>query len=174
MPFSLTVGRLAVADSQGAWLIAKDVHFAWSPAALLLGRVRIDDLTADIIRVRRAPVVHTDPNRPVSFEWPPRFASPTPMRVEKLGVNRLILDAALVGQDATFGLDGHLSESGQGLITLHLAAARQDGAPLTLATDAAFDYRAWKLTIDSHLTDAPNGLVTSALTGNAACSCFSR
>ena len=73
LPFSLKVGRFALADAKGPWLIISDAAFSWSPAALLTGRVVIHEIAADVVRLRRAPDIPETHRVPVQFEWPPRF-----------------------------------------------------------------------------------------------------
>ena len=168
VPTDFTVGRLAVADGKGVWLIVKDLRFAWSPLALLRGRMLIHALTADIVRVRREPVVPRDPNRPPQLEWPPRFPSLPPILVDALSVNRLILDAALVGQDAVLHVAGRLAESGQGAVAVHCTATRLDGPPLVLTAAGSLNYAAWRLAAKAKLTDGPGGLLATALAGPSA------
>ena len=165
VPVDVTVGRLAVADAKGVWLAVKDLHFAWSPLALLRGRVLVRNLSADIVRVRRLAETPSPAAEPLRVEWPPRFPSLPPILVDSLGIDRLILDAALVGQDATFHVSGRLAESGQGAVAASLAANRLDGSPLTLTVAGALNYAAWRLAAKANLTEAPGGLLATALAG---------
>jgi translocation and assembly module TamB len=167
LPFSLKVGRFALADAKGPWLVISDAAFSWSPAALLTGRVVIHEIAADVVRLRRAPDIPQSHRVPVTFEWPPRFPRLPPILLDRLAVTRLILDKELAGQAAVIGLSGRLAESGQGAAALTLAAKRLDGqAPLSLSVGAALNYADWRLAVKASLTDAPGGLVASALAGD--------
>lgn len=168
LPTDFTIGRLALADKKGVWLAVKDLHLAWSPLALLRGRVHVQALTADIIRIRRAPELPPEPKEPQPLHWPPSFPSLPPLLVNTLAVNRLILDAPLAGQDATIRLAGRLAESGQGALAVHLAANRLDGPPLGLTVAGSLNYAAWRLVLKARLTDAQGGLLSTALAGPSA------
>ncbi|WP_428566176.1 MAG: translocation/assembly module TamB domain-containing protein [Solidesulfovibrio sp. DCME] len=169
LPFSLRVGRFALADGKGAWLIVSDAHFAWSPLALLRGRVVINDLSADIVRLRRPPDLPPAKESPASLEWPPRFPRLPAILVDRLAVGRIILDAPVAGQDAVLSLAGRLAESGSGAVGLALDARRLDGdKPLTLRLGGALNYADWKLAVKAGLQDAPGGLLAAALAGPQA------
>ena len=166
LPFSLRLGRFALADEEGIWLVVSDARLAWSPSALLRGRVLIDEATADVVRLRRAPQLPPSAAPPQAVEWPPRFPRLPAILVDRLAVNRLILDAPVAGQDAVIAVTGRLAESGGGVVALALEATRLDGEkPLALRLGGALDYAAWKLSAKATLSDAPGGLLSAALAG---------
>ncbi|MEL7641129.1 MAG: translocation/assembly module TamB domain-containing protein [Solidesulfovibrio sp.] len=169
LPFSLSVGRFALADDKGAWLIVSDAHFSWSPLALLRGRVLVNDVSADIVRLRRLPDPPAGAAEPVGTQWPPRFPRLPAILVDRLAVSRILLDAPVAGQDAAIGLSGRLAESGAGAVSLTLDARRLDGdRPLNLRLAGALNYADWKLAVKASLADAPGGLLASALAGPGA------
>ncbi len=55
VPFDIRVDRITLGDTGGTWLTIDRAALAWSPTALLRGRLRIDALTADSIDVLRQP-----------------------------------------------------------------------------------------------------------------------
>ena len=166
LPFSLRVGRFALADAKGPWLIISDAAVSWSPAALFRGRIEIREIAADIVRLRRAPQIPESHRAPASLEWPPRFPSLPPVLLDRLAVNRLILDKELAGQAAVLAIHGRLAESGRGAVALSLNAERLDGdVPLTLTVGAALNYADWRLAVKAHLNDAAGGLLCCALAG---------
>jgi translocation and assembly module TamB len=166
LPFSLRLGRFALADAKGPWLIISDAAVSWSPLALLRGRIEVREITADVVRLRRAPEIPETHRAPATFSWPPRFPSLPPILIDRLAVTRVILDQELAGQAAVIAVSGRLAESGQGAVALSLDAARTDGAaPLTLKVGAALNYADWRLAVKAHLADAAGGLVCCALAG---------
>lgn len=166
LPFSLNVGRFALADAKGPWLVVADARLSWSPLALLRGRVVVNEIAAGIVRVRRAPQLPPTPQEPTAVEWPPTFPHLPPILVDRLAVGRLILDKELAGQDAVIRIDGRLAESGAGAVGLTVKAARLDGdKPLSVNLAGSLNYAAWKLAAKATVTDAPGGLVASALAG---------
>lgn len=165
LPFSLNVGRFALADKKGTWLVVADARLSWSPLALLRGRVVINEIAAGTVRVRRAPDLPPAPEPP-AMEWPPRFPRLPPILVDRLAVGRLILDKELAGQDAVIRIDGRLAESGAGAVGLALAAQRLDGdKPLSVNLAGSLNYADWKLAAKASLADAPGGLLAAALAG---------
>jgi len=169
LPFSLHVGRFALADARGPWLIIGEADFSWSPAALLRGRVEINEIAADVVRLTRAPDLPPSQSAQPPLQWPPRFPSLPPILINRLAVNRLILDKELAGQAAQIAVSGRLAESGHGAVALALNARRLDGdAPLTLTVGAALNYADWRLAVKAGLDDAPGGLLASALAGPKA------
>ncbi len=165
LPFDFTVGRLGLSDSEGVWLAAKDLRLAWSPLELLRGRVVVREVSADILRLRRAPTLPPPPQEPVAMEWPPRFPSLPPILVDKLAVTRIILDEPVAGQAAVINLFGRLAESGQGAVGLTLAVHRLDAKALDLSVSGALNYAQWRLAAKASLYDAPGGLLSTALAG---------
>ena len=164
-PIDFTLGRLAMADEHGVWLAVKDLHLAWSPLALLRGRVLVRAVTADIIRLRRIPQSPAPPPEPVPLTWPPQFPSLPPILVDTLAVNRCILEAPVAGQDAVLRLAGRLAESGQGALGLHFRLDRLDGRPMHVNVAGALNYADWHLSLLLGLHDAAGGLLASALAG---------
>jgi translocation and assembly module TamB len=166
-PFSLRVGRFALADAEGPWLVIGDARLSWSPGALFTGRVLVRELTADVVRIRRAPHLPPRQDQPVRIEWPPQLPSRPPILVDRLAVDRLILDKELAGQAAILGINGTLAESDQGAVTLTLDAARLDGdKPLSLRLAATLHFAQWRLAANASLEDAPGGLLASPLAGD--------
>lgn len=166
LPFSLRLDSFALSDKKGPWLLVSDARVSWSPLALLRGRVLIREVSADVVRVMRAPQTPPPPKEPEPLTWPPQFPSLPAILVDKLAVNRIILDKPLAGQDAVITLSGRLAESGRGAVGLSLAATRLDGdKPLALRVAGALNYAAWKLAIQASLDDAPGGLLAAAMAG---------
>ncbi|EHJ47832.1 protein of unknown function DUF490 [Solidesulfovibrio carbinoliphilus subsp. oakridgensis] len=166
LPVSLSVGRFALADAKGPWLIVKDARLSWSPLALLRGRVEVREVAADIVRLRRAPALPPAAAEPMPLEWPPRFPRLPAILVDRLSVGRLILDKEVAGQAAVISISGRLAESGRGAVGLTLAATRQDGdKPLALRLAGSLNYADWRLAAKASLTDAPGGLLSAVLAG---------
>ncbi len=102
---SLSVGRFALADDKGAWLIASDAISPGRPWPCCAG-VLVNDVSADIVRLRRLPDPPAGATEPVGTQWPPRFPRLPAILVDRLAVSRILLDAPVAGQDAAIGLSG--------------------------------------------------------------------
>lgn len=169
LPFSLSVEGLTLSDETGVWLAVKDFRFAWSPAALMRGRVELTEVSADTIRLLRAPVLPPTAEEPKSapLVWPPVFPDLPPLLLDKLAVSRIILDKEAAGQRAVLALDGRLSEE-SGAVALTLRVARLDGPKAFLDVSGALNYQDWTLLARVAAQEAPGGLLGSALDPGAA------
>lgn len=59
-----SIDRLTVSDAQGVWLEARNVHMDWSYWPLLGRRFHAKDISADVIRLIRQPVLEPDTGQP--------------------------------------------------------------------------------------------------------------
>jgi translocation and assembly module TamB len=55
IPFSVRIGRVRLADDEGVWLEVDNARVGLRPLELLAGRVRLDEVGAERVRVERAP-----------------------------------------------------------------------------------------------------------------------
>ncbi len=135
--------RITLSDSQGVWLVLRDVRLNIAPTSLLRGILRLEALEASVLRIDRLPV--PDPNAPPpdpSAGLIPRLPSlPVDLALDRLAIARLELAPAVAGQAADFALDGRASLNDQGL-TAALALRRLDregSATVDLALAPASD-----------------------------------
>ncbi len=134
IPFDLRLARLSMADDRGAWLELDGLRLAWSAAALLHGRLQVDDLSAQ--RIELARLVTSE--EPLRLPELPRWLPPTV--VERLAVERLALGPEVLGEPATFTLSGRLASSDDGrAATLSLDARRVDQATARASLEARLD-----------------------------------
>jgi len=156
VPFDIKIDRIALGDGDGAWLTIGRAALAWSPTALLRGRLRIDALTADTITVLRQPA----PSQPSSASsgLP---SLPVAVDLRKLEVGRLALAPALAGGD-----NASASISAHGLLTgshadLAVRLARTDGQPGAGLLDAKYDVSTNALALKLDI-DEPTGILLDA------------
>ena len=64
LPIDMRLDRLRLADQDGVWLEATDIVADWSPTSLFKGRIQIDRLRADQIRLARIPEGSEDLEEP--------------------------------------------------------------------------------------------------------------
>lgn len=131
VPVDFSIAALRVADADGVWLVAENLHLAWSPAELLGGRVSISRLAADRIEVHRSPVTEepvapSEPGLP-SLELP---SLPVEIQLADLEIATLRLGEPLVGAEITAAAFGSLSLGGApNEAAAALDVMRLDGAP---------------------------------------------
>jgi translocation and assembly module TamB len=157
VPFDMRVGKIVLSDAGGPWLAIDAAAFAWSPSALLRGRLRIDRLSAQSVELLRQPA-------PSQTSGSSGFALPRlPVAIElrSLSIDRLVIAPALAGGDkAEASLDAH------GVLTgaradLSIRLARTDGQPGTGSLEARYDHPADALSLKLDI-DEPTGVLLDA------------
>jgi translocation and assembly module TamB len=112
-----TIERLTFADPQGVWLTIEDVVLDWNRAALLRGRLSVEELQAGTIVLDRLPQESADPAVPSpeasGFRLP---ELPVAVRIGRSSPRPSItFGAPVFGIESVFSLDGRLAlESGEG------------------------------------------------------------
>jgi len=166
LPFSLHLKTLALMDHAGPWLVVSDVRFGWSLAALIAGRVEITELSAGIVRVMRPPDLPPD-EAPEPMVWPPSLPTLPPLLIDRLAVERLILDAAVSGERTETAISGRMAENG-GVVDMSLAAERRDGPAAFARLNVRADLGGWTLAAVLAAEEAPGGPLGAALAPSAA------
>ena len=133
-----TIDRLTIADDQGVWLDATGLALDWSRAALLRGRIEVNELSAESISMPRKPIsneVDVPAPEATAFSLPDL---PVSVNVDTLQVDRAALGADVIGQDAVMTLSGS-AQLANGAGTVSLNAERTDGPNGQFEVDLAYD-----------------------------------
>lgn len=159
IPASVRIDRLEIGDADGVWLRAGKLRGRWAMRDLLNRRIRMPQLGAESIELRRLPKVGT------SSKEPPRRFRPPEAVVENLDIEQLRIGGAVAGVPMACSvrsnglrllpsgefsgilkmagdLSGHvaldLRPGGQSTLTAKLEAGLRNvgGAPATLRTTA--------------------------------------
>ena len=167
IPIDMQIERLRLSDRDGVWLDVSDLALDWSPKALFGGRVQIDAARAKRVHVIRSPVgsVEEEPTDE-PFRLPPLPTSLPPVTVTELAVGAIDLDAPVLGEAASFKLDGGLTAADDGRhvdLTLDLERLDQSTAFLTLTSTISLDPAMLAIDLDAGET----GGLLERLTGRA-------
>jgi translocation and assembly module TamB len=162
VPFDMTLVGAKLSDENGVWLEADRLALAWSPVALLGGRVAIDQLAADRLAVLRPPVSPPSPrDEPTQLELP---RLPLAIDLQRLAVARLELGPEFLGAPAVFALQAgaRLGDPADGLqaeLALNRIDRDRDDVQLTL------DYRpaADTLAVNVKAEEPHGGLITQLI-----------
>lgn len=163
VPFDMSLVGTKLSDAQGVWLEADRLSLAWSPSALLGGKLTIENLGADRIALLRAPISPPPPpsNKPTSLELP---HLPVDVDLQRLNVERLELGPAFLGEPAVFAIQAQakLGDPANGLqaqLALNRIDRDLDRVGLML------DYRpaADSLAIDVKAEEPRGGLLTKLI-----------
>lgn len=162
VPFDIRIDRIAVADEAGPWLAIDQAALAWSPTALLRGRLKIDRLTADRIAATRLPAAEPGPPGQSAGFALPRL--PVGIEIDNFAVARVVAGPALgAGQDAAASVSAH-GMLGRDRADLSVRLTRVDGQPGSGALDAHYDQSANALDLDVDLEE-PTGILMDAALG---------
>jgi len=169
VPVDMSLERLRLRDRDGAWLTIDGARIAWSPTALLRGRLHIEELRAARIELRRLPPAAeaAEDEAPAEpFALPELPTSLPPVSVARLAVDELALGAPVLGEPATFRVGGRLvvAEDGAGA-NLDLDVERTDRAAASLALDAELGLDPPAL--DLSLAASESGGLLAAASGRA-------
>lgn len=158
---SATIGEITVADNEGVWMRIVNAGIEWQRSALLLGRLQIGMLRADLIEVSRRPL--PDESLPTPEARPFQLPElPLSINLDNLEIAR-----ATFGQDV-FGLASELSATGNlrlagGSLQTALNMERLDGPGGTLQLTATYANETEVLDLDLALSEPENGIVANLL-----------
>ncbi|MCK0169046.1 translocation/assembly module TamB domain-containing protein [Jannaschia sp. S6380] len=155
---------LQISDDEGVWLRLEDVVLDWNRSALLRGRLEVEELSAGLIRVERAPLpaegVEALPDAGASGFTLPDL--PVSVDIESLQADRIELGAPLLGQDVALTLDAS-AQLADGSGQARIEAQRLDGATGTFSIAVAFDGETEELSVDLDITEEEGGLAATLL-----------
>jgi translocation and assembly module TamB len=112
LPWNVHLESLTLADSEGSWLLLSGLHLRWSPWELLLGEVRIQELSAASVEMKRLPRARGHESSSKSEASLPEvtFAAP-PLTVDLLSIPSVSISEALLGQPAVLEIMGFIQPS---------------------------------------------------------------
>ncbi|KIT15404.1 translocation/assembly module TamB domain-containing protein [Jannaschia aquimarina] len=158
-----SVEELRIADDAGTWLVLQDVVLDWNRSALLRGRLEVEELTAALIRLERAPLpaegIEPPPAAAEGFSLPDL---PVAVDIERLAAQRIELGEELLGEAVALTLEASAQlVDGTGRATL--SAERIDGPQGVYSVDIAYGGAGEPLTVDLDIVEAEGGLASTQL-----------
>ncbi|QFS84231.1 hypothetical protein FIU97_15865 [Roseivivax sp. THAF40] len=155
---------LTIADADGVWLTLRGVVLDWNRAALLRGRVSVNELVADEILVPRLPGGggEADAELPDAEAQPFSLPElPVSVQVGRIAAERVVLGAPLLGEEAVISLEGSASlEGGEG--DVDIAVERLDrGGSLNLV--GSFLNETGVLSLDLSLEEPEGGIAAKLI-----------
>ena len=163
VPFNMRLVGLHLSDRDGAWLSADRISLAWSPSALLSGRLQVDELAAGTIDIQRVPAAEPKPEAPAPGPLIPEL--PIAIEVSQLSVDRLALAAPILGKPAALSVTAHarLGEIDDGL-SASLSLRQLSGHTGTAQIDLTYQPERDFLTLKGEVQE-PQGGVLGRLLG---------
>jgi len=158
---SVQIGEVTFADSQGVWLRAVGARIDWNRSALLLGRVSINEVSAERIEFLRQPLAASDPLPDMQAHFFSLPQLPVAVEIGNLSSPLLLLGEDLFGRSARLSLDGFLNLD-DGNLTSHFAMREMQGSGY-LELIANYDKQTNIAKLDFILEEPENGLFVNLL-----------
>ncbi|MEM7189124.1 MAG: hypothetical protein AAF439_05885, partial [Pseudomonadota bacterium] len=165
-----SIRGLQITDRDGVWLTAARLDFEWDPTRLLSGEVEFNTLTLEDLHVRRQPILpESEPEETTATEeaaedaespliaWP---RSPLTLRVDQMTMNRVRIDAPVLGHAIAFDATGSARDEGD-IQAAQLNLTRTDQIAGTIAFDYRRNFRRNTLMVNLEAREAPGGMVAS-------------
>jgi translocation and assembly module TamB len=158
-----TATQMTIADDDGVWLTLNDIVLDWNRAAILAGRVSVNELTAKEIIVARAP---GSSQTTVPAPEASGFALPDlPVSVDigQIAAERVVLEQPVLGQafEGTIAASLQLA-GGEGQATLSIQ--RLDAGPAAdISLNARYTNLDRTLTLDLSAVEEAGGLAATVL-----------
>ncbi|THH35719.1 hypothetical protein E4Z66_11565 [Aliishimia ponticola] len=158
--------ELSIADETGTWITLRDVVLSWNRSALLRGALEVEELSAAELILPRLP--SSDDSGPTAeasgFDGFSVPELPVSIEIGALVIDRAVIGADILGQDAVFRLSGAAQLAG-GAGEASLSVTRTDDGPSgAFELAASFENDTQELEIDLSLAEDSGG-IASALSG---------
>ncbi|SIS59652.1 autotransporter secretion inner membrane protein TamB [Roseivivax lentus] len=158
-----TLQSLTIADADGVWLTLNGVVLDWNRAALLRGRVSVNQLVADEILVPRLPGGSGEETTELPDAEARPFSLPelpVSVQIGRIAAERVVLGAPLLGEEAVVKLEGSASlEGGEGEVDIAIDRIDRGGS---LSLVGSFLNETGVLSLDLSLEE-PAGGITAKL-----------
>ncbi|NNU79072.1 translocation/assembly module TamB [Halovulum dunhuangense] len=158
-----SVRRITISDREGIWLQIDNATINWSRSALLRGRVEVQRLAAESIRIPRRPL--PEPGLPQPEASGGGFSVPdlpVAINLANLEIGRVFLGEPVIGVAAEIGATGNLALAG-GNLDSRLELNRLDAPGGSFLLSAAFDADSQEVALDLQLSEPEDGLIANLL-----------
>ncbi len=156
------LSKMTIADDQGIWLTLENAELNWSRAALLSGRLEVNELSATRLEIARAPVSEDDamPEAEASgFSLPDL---PVSINIDLFKVDEIALGAPLLGKPITISAEASANLAG-GSGEVNLLAKRVDGGAGEFKVIGEYENATQALVLDLDLTEGADGIAATLL-----------
>lgn len=158
-----SIGEITIADPQGVWLRINNAKINWNQAALFLGRLQINTLSAESIEFLRNSAPPTQSNLPSPEAGGlsiPQF--PVAINIGQISVPKITFGQQVFGLGSAISLEGALSLDGGSLDTT-LDIVRLDGPGGTLNAKIVYQANTQNLDLNIALAEPKDGILANLL-----------
>lgn len=155
----IRMAGLKLGGQQDPWLSAESIEIVWRPFSLPAGRLSIPALAVERLTLHRTPP-DTDGGEPLTAN---DFRPPLALDVEHLSVTTLRIEAPVLGEAATLGVEGEATARADGNGVLRLDVVRRDGPGGRLSARADYGLATRRLDLALQLDEPANGVLARLL-----------
>jgi translocation and assembly module TamB len=152
-PFWLRADKVAIADAAGPAIEIDNLTVDLRLLRLLVGRLSLEELTADRVSVLRTPVLVGSGGDGAML----------PFTVDRFAVTQLQLSEAVAGRSAILTVEGAASASAGGALALNLHGERIDGVSGSLDARLTRPSSGEWLAADISVSEAPDGILVGLM-----------
>jgi translocation and assembly module TamB len=157
----LRIASLTLSDEQGTYAEIGGIHIDWSPAALLRGVFRAENISVGEVSVLRAPIPPSTP-APSTSGSGSGFSLPVGVRVAQIDMPNIDLAPALTGRGFSLALKGSVDATGPN-VTLDLEAHRKDEPNARAVADVIYAPADNRLSVNASVSEPQGGLLARLL-----------
>jgi len=164
LPFAASVENVKIEDARGAWLTIENLRYEVDPGALFDATLRIRVIEAGLVRLDRLPETPSEeaPEVPASTE-PALPSLPFAIWLERISVQEVALGPAVLGEAASFQVEGDATTSDGSAVDASVTVARSDGEPGTLEATLRYAFAERFLDIEARVEEPAGGLIVRAV-----------
>ena len=154
-----TADAITIADADGVWLRLEGLVFDWNRAALLAGRVDIEQLSARRIELVRLPISgETETEAPTAEATPFSLPDlPVSIAIDEISAAEIILTEDLLGEPITARFNGGLTLS-DGAGNTDIVLERIDEKTGQFDVSASYENETRQLAIALNVEEGENGI----------------
>ncbi|MHA7875522.1 translocation/assembly module TamB domain-containing protein [Roseivivax sp.] len=155
--------ELIISDAEGPWLTLRGVELDWNRAALLRGRVSVEELVAEEILMPRLPQGGEAAEELPEAEAKPFSLPELPVSVEigRIAAERVELGAPVMGTAAVIALEGSASlAGGEGEVALSVDRLDRGGE---ISLESSYANESNTLSVDLALNEPEGGIVAGLI-----------
>jgi translocation and assembly module TamB len=157
LPGRIEIHDLTVDDDAGTWLRLKSASARWHPWALLSGTLDVENLSADGLRVLRAPEQGAGGGE---FHWP---GLPVKVAVARFVLDDGVLEQPLLGEVVAFRASGDTAIDGPDQVRTAVDLARTDGVSGRARAEVLVKPRSKYLRFELAVNESGGGVLARAM-----------